>query len=230
MASLARFSYLEPYQVLLCLDCGICLPPGRPAQQRHLRQPPHCLRGQRLKALVDAFAGYTVDPPGKVAVAYPPGLAIAGLACYQGFACCLCPCGPPPPTPASPAAATGTAGPTRFLTRSKDLVQRHISRAHGTPPARQLEGVHWRPCLVQTFFAETRFIRYFAIDPAAAPATPPTSQSRSRARLARRRAKQATRAQQQQQVDEGGGGGRPGSGPEGELGGKRKGLRPSTVG
>ena len=39
------FGYKPELQVLLCTACGFCLRPGSQSWARHLREPPHGLRG-----------------------------------------------------------------------------------------------------------------------------------------------------------------------------------------
>ena len=52
------FRYLQAHGVVLCVECGTCLLPSLTSQERHLRQPPHHVKGPQLRALLDLFATY----------------------------------------------------------------------------------------------------------------------------------------------------------------------------
>lgn len=150
----SSFTYLAEWQALLCRDCGFCIFPGRSSQARHLRSPPHHLRGVELASLLELFTSYTLRPPLTIAereglppnnsAAPPlPSKAIDGLQLRPGFSCLLC----------------GT-----FLSCHLKTVQRHISKQHGLRPAEQAEGAAYAICTLQTFFAEKKYIEYFCVD------------------------------------------------------------------
>ena len=86
----ARFPYVAAYGVLLCRECETCLLPVRTSQERHLRKPPHNLKGPELRALLDLFATHELKPPGQVALPDAPCTAIEGLRRHAAFACTLC--------------------------------------------------------------------------------------------------------------------------------------------
>ena len=147
------FTYLPEWQVLLCVSCGSCLPPTCSAQTRHLREPPHRLRGAELAQLIELFATYQLRPlpppiesegdSSRPATLRLPTKAVAGLRLRAGFACLLC---------------------AAFLSCDRKALQRHISKQHGQQRAvEQIEGASYQHCLLQTFFSETRHIRYFLV-------------------------------------------------------------------
>ncbi len=137
--------------MLLCAACGFCLRPGRDVWLRHLRQKPHCLRGAPLRALVQLFGSYDLLAPEQVAV---PTRAVAGLRLRDGFQCLTCSAG---------------------LTQSLQTIRLHVSKAHQQEPALHQKRALWRTCKLQTFFAETRLVRYFAVDGATGAADAGTS-------------------------------------------------------
>jgi hypothetical protein len=49
------------------------------------------------------------------------------------------------------------------LTRSLQTIQLYVSKAHQQKPALHKQGPLWQACKLQTFFAENRLVRYFAI-------------------------------------------------------------------
>jgi hypothetical protein len=151
------FSYLLANGALLCTDCQTCLPPARASQERHLRQPPHHIRGQQLQTLLDLFATYTLRRADQVALPRPRGAAIDGLRCHPAFTCCLC---------------------DSCLTRSRPAILAHVSKAHQQKPAKQVEGSSWQKCSVQSFFAEKQHIRYFVVEQTATSAASQASLSR----------------------------------------------------
>jgi len=134
------FLYQPEWQVLLCEECGFSLRPERDLWLRQLRQGPHCLRGAPLKALVKLFGSYELRAPEQVAV---PTRAVAGLRLLDGFQCLTCLSG---------------------LTRSLPTIQLYVFKAHQQKPALHRRRPLWRTCKLQTFFAETRSIRYFVAD------------------------------------------------------------------
>ena len=141
----ARFPYLAAYGVLLCRECETCLLPVRTSQERHLRKPPHNLKGPELRTLLDLFATHELRSPGQVASPKEPCAAIEGLRCHPAFACTLC----------------DDVQPT--LTRSEPAIRAHASKEHEQKPSQQSEGGAWRRCTVQTFFAKTEHVRYFVV-------------------------------------------------------------------
>ncbi|ELR03272.1 hypothetical protein GMDG_08894, partial [Pseudogymnoascus destructans 20631-21] len=147
MAATARFPYLRAHGVLLCAKCQTGLPPTRASQERHLRQPPHLLKGSQLRAQLDLFATYELRLPGEVELPHQPCAPIPGLRCHAAFVCAIC----------------DVDGQSLSLTRSEPAIRAHVSKEHGQKPARQAEGRSWRRCTVQTFFAETQHVRYFAV-------------------------------------------------------------------
>ncbi len=145
------FRYLQTRGILLCSECQTSLLPTRASQERHLRQPPHHLKGKQLHALLDLFVTYELQLPGQVALQDPPCTAINGLRRHSAFACCIC---------------GNDKEQQQSLTRSEPAIRAHVSKDHAQKPAQQIEGSSWRKCTVQTFFAETRHIRYFVVDEA----------------------------------------------------------------
>jgi len=145
------FRYQPERRVLLCAACGFCLRPGRDVWLRHLRQKPHCLRGAPLRPLVELFGSYDLLAPEQVAV---PTRAVAGLRLRDGFQCLTCSAG---------------------LTQSLQTIRLHVSKAHQQEPALHQKRALWRTCKLQTFFAETRLVRYFAVDGATGAADAGTS-------------------------------------------------------
>jgi Orsellinic acid/F9775 biosynthesis cluster protein D/Helicase conserved C-terminal domain len=147
------FVYLSDQGLLLCVDCGRCLRPGRSVWLRHLRQPPHCLRGPQLQSRVELFESYRLRAPEHVDLptgdGTVPAPSIKGLRIHDGFQCLTCSAG---------------------LTRDLKAIQRHVSKAHQQRAALHRTTPLWRACKLQTVFAENRFIRYFVVvEPTAAP-------------------------------------------------------------
>ncbi|KAG4428822.1 hypothetical protein IFR05_015699 [Cadophora sp. M221] len=134
------FVYKPEWQVLLCTECGFCLRPGRDIWLRHLRQKPHCLRGAPLKAIVGLFESYDLLAPEQVAVSTQ---AVDGLRLLDGFQCVTC---------------------LADLTQSLQTIQLHVSKVHQQKPALHKKSPIWRTCKLQTFFAETRLVRYFVVN------------------------------------------------------------------
>jgi superfamily II DNA or RNA helicase len=147
----ASFAYIQGSGVVLCADCQTCLLPTRSSQERHLRQPPHHLKGPQLRALLDLFATYQLLPPGQVALPGPRGAPVRGLRRYPAFTCSFC--------------GNDDDDPSR-LTRSRPAIEAHVSKKHRQKPAQQIEGSSWQRCTVQTFFAEKQHIRYFIVQEA----------------------------------------------------------------
>ena len=146
--SLATFTYLPEWQVLLCALCGYCLVPTSSAWARHLRAAPHRLRGPELASLLELFASYALRPlpvrHGSQPALPLPARTIPGLQVHDGFACLLCP---------------------TFLSCNRQGLQRHLSKQHRQKRAvEQVEGTSYRRCALQTFFAEKRHIEYFVVD------------------------------------------------------------------
>jgi hypothetical protein len=150
----STFTYLEEWEVLLCRDCGFCIFPGRSSQARHLRNPPHQLRGAELTTLLDLFTSYKLRVPLTTAEregvllreglgSLAPSKAVEGLRSRPGFACLLC---------------------LTFLSCDLKNVSRHVSKQHSQRPAEQVEGTAYTQCTLQTFFAEKKYIKYFRVD------------------------------------------------------------------
>ncbi|KAJ9658216.1 hypothetical protein H2201_007889 [Coniosporium apollinis] len=139
------FVYDPERRVLICAECGFCLPPKRDLWKRHLRNQPHQIFGQQLKSLIELFSTYRLLAPDKV---QHPGKetvqAIDGLKQHDGFRCYLC---------------------SEGLTRSLKTVKDHVSQVHGRKPAKQNRPIPlWAQCKLQTFFAETQHVRYFVVE------------------------------------------------------------------
>jgi superfamily II DNA or RNA helicase len=98
------------------------------------------LRAAPLKSLVELFGSYDLLAPEQVVV---PTQAVAGLRLLDGFQCLTCLAG---------------------LTQSLQTIQLHVSKIHQQKPALHRKSPLWRTCKLQTFFAETRLVRYFVID------------------------------------------------------------------
>lgn len=99
--------------------------------------------------------------------------------------------GPPPKWPTSPVPGlqnhrgfrcTACNDGESFLTRSERDMGRHVSREHGQKPgAHRRKGggaprCLWEVCLLQTFYAETKHVRYFVVS---TPATDSSSSSQA---------------------------------------------------
>lgn len=136
------FVYEPTWRVLVCVECGFCLLPTAEAWKRHLRASPHRIFGAELKALVDLFASYNLAGPDEVQLPTDGGPEIAGLRCHDGYRCTLCPSG---------------------LTRSPKTARDHASKVHGRKPAEHRQGALWSGCVLQTFFAEPKHVRYFVV-------------------------------------------------------------------
>ncbi len=78
------FEYLPAWRVLVCRACGFCLRPGRDVWTRHLRQPPHGLKGALLRAQVELFESYDLRTPEQELVPLP-AREIPGLRRLDGF-------------------------------------------------------------------------------------------------------------------------------------------------
>ncbi len=128
--------------MLLCTTCRFCLQPGRDVWLQHLRQKPHCLQGALLRALVKLFRSYNLLALKQVAV---PTQAVASLQRQNSFQCLTCSAG---------------------LTQSLQTIQLHVFKVHRQKPALHKQRALWWTCKLQTFFAETRLVRYFAADEA----------------------------------------------------------------
>ncbi|KAN0113360.1 hypothetical protein V8E51_006311, partial [Hyaloscypha variabilis] len=135
------FEYLPAWRVLVCRECGFCLRPGKGVWIRHLRQPPHCLKGTLLRAQVELLESYDLCAP-EDQPQQPPCQAVPGLRLFDGFQCLACSAG---------------------LTQHLPAIERHISKAHHQKPAQQVEGSSWQKCKLQSFFAEKQYIRYFVV-------------------------------------------------------------------
>ena len=145
-----RFPYLREWRVVLCEECGFCLRPGSNARDRHLRQAPHNLAGPERRALVEMLGSHDVWAPPKEEPPRWPTHIVPGLRVHDGFRCLMC-------------------DSDEYLTRSLKDIGRHASKKHGQKPAaHQRKGAPplsppWEACKLQTFFAETRLIRYFVV-------------------------------------------------------------------
>ena len=120
MAAVAGFPYLRAHGVLLCAKCQTGLPPTRASQERHLRQPPHLLRGAQLRAQLDLFATYELRLPGEVELPRLPYAAILGLWRHAAFVCAIC----------------DTDSQSLSLTRSEPAIRAHVSKEHGQKPTK----------------------------------------------------------------------------------------------
>lgn len=143
----ADVSYLSEWRVILCKLCGYCLRPEKEALKRHLRQHPHDMRGEGLRNLVEMLLSHGPRPMDEELERWPVD-TVPGLSVYDGFRCLRC-------------------GPsTAFLTRNAGKIRRHVSKEHQEVPLsheRKQQSIPWEPCKLQTFFAETKFIRYFVV-------------------------------------------------------------------
>ena len=137
--------YATDWKVLVCNVCGSAVPPESTAIERHLRNAPHLLKGIRLKTALTAASLHQLAPLADVGWPENGIRALAGLAVRNGVECLACQSQRP------------------YQTVDSKAMQRHISREHGIKPRTQLERTHWRRCHLQTFFAETRHIRYFRV-------------------------------------------------------------------
>ncbi|KAL2350397.1 hypothetical protein BJ546DRAFT_1112222, partial [Cryomyces antarcticus] len=137
------FVYHPEDGLLVCVDCGFCLLPKRDLWKRHLRKQPHNIFGRRLRSLVDLFPTYTLLTPDKIQYPTTAVKPITGLKLHDGFRCSLCPDG---------------------LTRSRKTIQDHLSKVHKRKPAEYSLDPLWVKCKLQTFFAETRHVRYFVVE------------------------------------------------------------------
>lgn len=135
------FRYLPEWQALLCTSCGHCLRPGRSAWTRHLRLPPHCLKGALLKEQLELFDSYRLCTADRLA-GQEPEKVVAGLRVLDGFQCLTC---------------------STHLTRDIKAMGRHVSKAHQQMPSLHKKKPLWRACKLQTFIAENRFVRYFVV-------------------------------------------------------------------
>lgn len=138
----AAFRYLPEWEVLVCTTCGHCLLPTPSAWRRHLRRPCHNIQGKQLAELVALFSSYQLRQPAQVCCPTSPALPVEGLRRHKGYCCSLC---------------------YECRTRSLKTVQDHLSSQHGKKPSAYRHRPLWLACQLQTFFAENRHVRYFAL-------------------------------------------------------------------
>ena len=149
-AAVRRFPYLPAWRVVLCEECGFCLRPGKKALERHLGRE-HRLRGAELRVLVvllESHDDWTPDEGGPPAGRWPTR-PVPGLRVHDGYRC---------------AAGGGCDG---FVTRNLKSMGRHGSKEHGQRAKAHTRNGKvaplWAVCKLQTFYAETRLIRYFFV-------------------------------------------------------------------
>ena len=135
------FRYLPEWQALLCTSCGHCLRPGLSVWTRHLRLPPHYLKGALLKEQLELFGKYKLCTADHLAEQAPERV-VTGLRVLDGFQCLTC---------------------STHLTRDIKAMGRHVSKAHQQMPLLHKKKPLWRACKLQTFIAENRFVRYFVV-------------------------------------------------------------------
>ncbi|KAJ6438068.1 P-loop containing nucleoside triphosphate hydrolase protein [Purpureocillium lavendulum] len=149
-AAVRRFPYLPAWRVVLCEECGFCLRPGKKALERHLGRE-HRLRGAELRALVELLESHDVWTPdeGGPPAGRWPTRPVPGLRVHDGYRC---------------AAGGGCDG---FVTRNLKSMERHGSKEHGQRAKAHTRNGEvaplWVACKLQTFYAETRLIRYFVV-------------------------------------------------------------------
>ncbi|KAJ6437026.1 purine-cytosine permease [Purpureocillium lavendulum] len=149
-AAVRRFPYLPAWRVVLCEECGFCLRLGKKALERHLGRE-HRLRGAELRALVELLESHDVWTPdeGGPPAGRWPTRPVPGLRVHDGYRC---------------AAGGGCDG---FVTRNLKSMERHGSKEHGQRAKAHTRNGEvaplWVACKLQTFYAETRLIRYFVV-------------------------------------------------------------------
>ncbi|KAG4427194.1 hypothetical protein IFR05_017323, partial [Cadophora sp. M221] len=139
--------YNSTHQVVVCRRCQTCLVPRQSSVERHLRGEPHRLLGPALKAHLAYIDALTLRDLETLKGARPkePVAPIEDLPVHAGFRCLLCPLGDP--------------FYTIRLPRMRDHIPSHNKRSareHKSTPL-------WEACLLQTYFANSALVIYFAV-------------------------------------------------------------------
>ena len=142
------FSYNPVHGVVVCHVCGSCVAPGRSGQERHLRNAPHRLLGDVLRATLRLLSSYELRTVQELREHKPRPedhcQAIKHLASYDGFRCLQPRCG--------------------YSTRSLPKMKKgHVPSVHGIKAKERRTSQAWEPCKLQTYFTGRGRIDYFVV-------------------------------------------------------------------
>ncbi|KAJ8066707.1 hypothetical protein OCU04_004100 [Sclerotinia nivalis] len=139
----SELAYNVTHQVLICTRCQTCIIPGARSIERHLRNQPHHLSGDVLKAQLTYTNTLTLKTKEELREQKPPNGTpqLEHLKAFRGFECSLC-----------------HAFLTIHLPRMRHHMSTHSRKAneHKTAPL-------WQECLLQTYFTAGGHIDYFRV-------------------------------------------------------------------
>ena len=128
--------YLPEYRVVRCVECRYAVPPS--ALSRHMKDLHHVYRGKR-RALLDYAETLDLADPEDLVLPEPHEPPIPSIPVEDGVACNWC----------------------KYLSVTTKRMKRHWVTVH---ERRGIEGKHWRPVQLQTFFRGNN-LRYFIVTP-----------------------------------------------------------------
>ena len=128
--------YLPEYRVVRCVECRYAVPPS--ALSRHMKDLHHVYRGKR-RALLDYAETLDLADPEDLVLPEPQEPPIPSIPVEDGVACNRC----------------------KYLSVTTKRMKRHWVTVH---ERRGIEGKHWRPVQLQTFFRGNN-LRYFIVTP-----------------------------------------------------------------
>ena len=128
--------YLPEYRVVRCVVCRYAVPPS--ALSRHMKDLHHVYRGKR-RALLDYAETLDLAEPEDLVLPEPQEPPIPAIPVEDGVACNWC----------------------KYLSVTTKRMKRHWVTVH---ERRGIEGKHWRPVKLQTFFRGNN-LRYFIVTP-----------------------------------------------------------------
>ena len=128
--------YLPEYRVVRCVVCRYAVPPS--ALSRHMKDLHHVYRGKR-RALLDYAETLDLADPEDLVLPEPQEPPIPSIPVEDGVACNWC----------------------KYLSVTTKRMKRHWVTVH---ERRGIEGKHWRPVKLQTFFRGNN-LRYFIVTP-----------------------------------------------------------------
>ncbi len=146
MADVQEICFEPTFKFLLCKLHGYGVHPTKEAITRHLRGKGHRCGGEALKQAISTLTTLPLSSLEMMRNAQPAidtqpiAPPLPHLRILHGWSCAPC------------------AG--HFLSKSFELVQRHAAAWHGR---RRRDQPLWEACELQTFFSETKNLRYFRV-------------------------------------------------------------------
>lgn len=139
----SELAYNGTHRVLVCTRCQTCIIPGARSLERHLRNKPHHLSGDVLKAQLTYANTLTLQTKEELREQKPPNGTprLEHLKAFRGFECSLC---------------------HAFLTIHLPRMRHHMS-THGRKANEHKATPLWQECLLQTYFTAGGCIDYFRV-------------------------------------------------------------------